>query len=112
MSADKRLQEWPALRERCLQGDQAAWHEFDHWVRPKLGATLRRVLGRHADADDLVQGVLIRLWTNDLRCFRCLDSRRCPINFLVTLGVRSGWLAGELLHLPGEPAGVGARGRG
>lgn len=56
--------------------------------------TLRRVLGRRIDTDDLVQGVLIRLWKNDLRCFRCLDPRRCPIHFLVTLGVRlfvDGW---------------------
>jgi DNA-directed RNA polymerase specialized sigma24 family protein len=94
MFADEHLREWPALRERCLQGDEAAWSQFDRWVRPGLGATLRRALGRRVDTEELVQGVLIRLWANHLRRFRRLDPDRSPIRFLVTMGVRlflNGW---------------------
>ena len=106
MFADEQLQEWPALRERCLQGDQAAWIQFDRWVRPCLCGTLRRLLGRRGDAGEVVQDVLIRLWMNDLRCFRCLDPDCCPISFLVTLGARlfvDGWRAKHRRRKPARP---------
>jgi DNA-directed RNA polymerase specialized sigma24 family protein len=80
--------EWPTVVERCLQGDQDAWFELERRLRPQLRPVLRRLAGRRADIDELIQGILIRLWTNGMKCLHCLDSHRSPIPFLTTVGKR------------------------
>ena len=88
MSLTEHHLDWPTVVERCLQGDQDAWSELDRRLRPKLRAALRRLVGRRADVDELIQGILVRLWTNGMKCLHCLDPHRPPIPFLTTVGRR------------------------
>jgi len=59
-----------SLVERAIRGDRAAQQEIFHLVRPRVSATLRRILGPSAPIDDLVQETLFSFFRS-LANFRC-----------------------------------------
>jgi RNA polymerase sigma-70 factor (ECF subfamily) len=56
------LTETDLLIERCLQGDQAAWHDIvrNHWR--KVFNLAYKFVGRHDEAEDLTQDIFLKIF--------------------------------------------------
>lgn len=80
-----------ALMARVARGDEAAFRELSRRHLPVLLGLARRILGNTADAEDVAQEAMLRVWTNaprwqPLALFRtwltrvavnlCLDRKR------------------------------------
>jgi RNA polymerase sigma factor (sigma-70 family) len=59
---DESLEPSAALLERARRGEEAAGHEIVRLLHPLVSRLVRRQIRRHADVDDLVQEVFIKVF--------------------------------------------------
>ncbi len=101
-----------ALMARIARGDEPAYRQLARRHLPVAVALARRVLGNTADAEDVAQEAMLRVWTNasrwqPLALFRTWF-RRVVVNLCLDRKRRAQWVdleaAGELVD-PAANAG-------
>jgi len=104
-----------ALMVRVAQGDERAFRELARRHLPVMLGLARRVLGNAADAEDVAQEAMLRLWRNAPRWQPLAQLRtwlsRVVVNLCLDRKRRAAWVeleaAGELVDPglgPGEDA--------
>jgi RNA polymerase sigma-70 factor (ECF subfamily) len=74
--------ELAALLERAARGDRDAFRVLYQRTAPKLFASVRRILGSNAAAEDAVQDAYVRIWTRSGDFDRSVGS---PIAWMTTI---------------------------
>jgi RNA polymerase sigma-70 factor (ECF subfamily) len=101
-----------ALMARVARGDEPAYRQLARRHLPVAVAVARRVLGNSADAEDVAQEAMLRVWTNaprwqPLALFRTWF-RRVVVNLCLDRKRRAQWVdleaAGEIVD-PAANAG-------
>jgi RNA polymerase sigma-70 factor, ECF subfamily len=101
------------LMQRVAQGDEGAFRLLARRYAPRAIALARRITGNHADAEEVVQDALLRLWTNaprwrPLAAFRTWFYR-IVLNLCLSRRRRAPFLPLEAADDPADPApGPGA----
>ncbi|MGB7256588.1 MAG: sigma-70 family RNA polymerase sigma factor [Pseudolabrys sp.] len=88
-----------ALMVRLARGDEAAFRELSRRHVPAMVALARRITGNAADAEDVAQDAMLRVWTNAAR-WRPLASfrtwlTRIVVNLCLDRKRRAPWVALE-----------------
>ncbi|HET7847541.1 MAG TPA: RNA polymerase sigma factor [Pseudolabrys sp.] len=106
-----------ALMARVARGDQAAFRELSHRHVPAMLALARHIVGNAADAEDVAQEAMLRVWTNAPR-WRPLASvrtwlTRVVVNLCLDRKRRARWVelevAGEIVDpAPGAEREIAA----
>ncbi len=111
-----------ALMARVAKGDQRAFRELARRHVPVMLGVARRILGNAAEAEDVAQEAMLRVWTHaprwqPLALFRTWLSR-VVVNLCLDRKRKTAWLeleaAGEIADLsplPGEAAEAAERER-
>ncbi|HEU4662316.1 MAG TPA: RNA polymerase sigma factor [Pseudolabrys sp.] len=107
-----------ALMARIARGEQTAFRELSRRHVPALLALARRIVGNAADAEDVAQEAMLRVWTNAPR-WRPLASvrtwlTRVVVNLCLDRKRRAAWVeleaAGEIVDpSPGADEDVETR---
>ncbi len=97
-----------ALMARVARGDQAAFRELSRRHVPAMLALARRILGNAADAEDVAQEAMLRVWTNAPR-WRPLASvrtwlTRVAVNLCLDRKRRASWVRLEAAGDIADPA--------
>jgi RNA polymerase sigma-70 factor (ECF subfamily) len=82
LSSDDGQAELAALLERAAGGDREAFRDLYRRTAPKLFASVRRILGSNAAAEDAVQDAYVRIWTRAGGFDRAVGS---PIAWMTTI---------------------------
>jgi len=106
-----------ALMARVARGDQAAFRELSRRHVPAMLALARRILGNAADAEDVAQEAMLRVWINAPRWRPLAAVRtwiaRVVVNLCLDRKRRAPWVAleaaGEIADpSPGAEQGIEA----
>jgi RNA polymerase sigma-70 factor (ECF subfamily) len=82
LSGDERQQDLAALLERVATGDAGAFRTLYERTSAKLFASVRRILGSNAAAEDAVQDAYVRIWSRSGDFDRAVGS---PIAWMTTI---------------------------
>lgn len=86
LSRDQGQDELAALLERTAAGDRDAFRALYQRTAPKLFASIRRILGSNAAAEDAVQDAYVRIWSRSGDFDRAVGS---PIAWMTTIARHS-----------------------
>jgi RNA polymerase sigma-70 factor (ECF subfamily) len=102
--------ELAALLERAARGDRDAFRVLYQRTAPKLFASVRRILGSNAAAEDAVQDAYVRIWTRSGDFDRSVGS---PTIDIARRGAeRIAATSGELDAEMADPLAAAASGEG
>jgi RNA polymerase sigma-70 factor (ECF subfamily) len=82
LSGDRGQDDLAALLERSAAGDRDAFRLLYQRTAPKLFASIRRILGSNAAAEDAVQDAYVRIWNRSGDFDRTVGS---PIAWMTTI---------------------------
>jgi RNA polymerase sigma-70 factor (ECF subfamily) len=97
-----------ALMGRVAQGNEGAFRLLARRYAPRATSLARRVTGNNADAEEVVQEALLRLWTNAPRWRPVATFRtwfyRIVLNLCLSRRRRAPFLPLEIAGDPADPA--------
>ena len=97
-----------ALIARVARGDEAAFRELSRRHVPAMLALARRILGNSADAEDVTQEAMLRVWTNAPRWRPLAAVRtwitRVVVNLCLDRKRRAPWVALEAAGEIADPS--------